>query len=266
MPANGSQSFSASYDRTTKIITAVVCVTLAVVPIFTKIFAMAALGSLLVVLCYAYSPLGYTVSDRSIVVKRLIGRVLIPIESVREIRAATPEDFRGCLRLWGSGGFFGYYGLFRTSKLGKCTWYVTNRRNAVVLITDSKTTLFSPDDIEGFLAAIRSEVPVSATAPTIVSPIEPRRTGLTWIGAVVGALALLVAAFAFSYSPGPPKLTLTPETLAIHDRFYPVTLRAAAVDVPHIRVVDISADKDWQPQSRTNGFANSHYRSGWFRV
>jgi len=23
---------------------------------------------------------------------------------------------------------------------------------------------------------------------------------------------------------------------------------------------------DWRPVARTNGFANSHYRSGWFRV
>ena len=160
MPTNGSQSFSASYDRTTKIITAVVCVILVVIPFITKIFALSALGWLLIAVCYAYSPLGYAVLERSIVVKRLIGRVRIPLDGVREIRAATSDDFRGCLRLWGSGGMFGYYGLFRTSKLGKCTWYVTSRARAVVLITETKTTLFSPDDVDGFLAAVRAEVPV----------------------------------------------------------------------------------------------------------
>jgi len=267
MPADGSQSFSAPYDRTTKIITAVVCVTLVVVPLFTKIFALAALGWLLVALCYAYSPLGYAVSERSIVVRRLIGRVRIPLEGIREIRAATRDDFRGCLRLWGSGGFFGYYGLFRTSKLGKCTWYLTNRGKAIVLITETKTTLFSPDDGEGFLAAVRAEVPgMELTGASLPGAIEPRGGGLAWLGAAIGVAVIAFVIFAFSYAPGPPGLTLTAESLAIHDRFYPVTLRAAGVDVAHVRVVDLAVDREWRPTARTNGFANAHYRSGWFQV
>jgi hypothetical protein len=31
-------------------------------------------------------------------------------------------------------------------------------------------------------------------------------------------------------------------------------------------VVDIARDPDWRLTARTNGFANAHYRSGWFRV
>jgi len=264
MPTNGSQSFSAPYDTTTKIITAVVCVILVVVPLSTKIFALAALGWVLIAVCYAYSPLGYAISDRSIVVRRLIGRVRIPLDGVREIRAATPDDFRGCLRLWGNGDLFGYYGLFRTSKLGKSTWYVTNRSKAVVLITETKTTLFSPDDVDGFLAAVRAEVPVAGASS--VGTIEPQGGGLAWLGAAVGVAVIAFIVFAFSYAPGPPGLTLTADSLAIHDRFYPVTLQATGVDVAHIRVVDLAVDKQWRPTKKTKGFANSHYRSGWFQV
>jgi len=267
MPTNGSRSFAASYDRTTKVITAVVCVILVVIPVSTRIFALAAIGWLLIAVSYAYSPLSYAVPERSIVVRRLIGRVRIPIEGVREIRTATADDFRGCLRLWGNGGFFGYYGLFRTSKLGKCTWYVTNRAKGVVLITETKTTVFSPDDVDGFLTAIRAEVPVPEMAgDSSADMVEPRGAGLAWIGAALGVVVIAVVAFAVSYSPGPPRLTLTSDTLAIHDRFYPVTLKASGVDVAHIRVVDITVSKEWQPTLRTNGFANSHYRSGWFAV
>jgi len=68
------------------------------------------------------------------------------------------------------------------------------------------------------------------------------------------------------YSPGPPNYTLTPQSLTVHDRFYPVALQAASVDAGRVRVVDISAGSEWRPVSRVNGFANSHYRSGWFRV
>jgi hypothetical protein len=81
-------------------------------------------------------------------VKRLIGNIEVPLEGVRETRRITKDDLRGAIRLFGSGGFFGYYGLFRTTKFGKCTWYVTNRKNMVVIVADARTTLYSPDDVD----------------------------------------------------------------------------------------------------------------------
>lgn len=217
------------------------------------------LSAVIVVGAYAWSPRGYAVAERSITVNRLIGNVRIPLDSIRELRAATADDFRGCLRLFGNGGLFGYYGLFRTSKLGKSTWYVTNRGKAVVVVTGKKTVLFSPDDVEGFTAAIGAPAPVPVTqdAGSRVGPL---------IGAAIGIVAIAVLAFAMLYSPGPPSYTLTPESLTIHDRFYPVTLNRTNVDVEHIRVIDLDVDAEWRPTRRTNGFANTHYRSGWFRV
>jgi hypothetical protein len=52
--------------------------------------------------------------------------------------------------------------------------------------------------------------------------------------------------------------------LTIHDRFYPVTLSRADVDMARVRMVDFAVDREWRPTARTNGFANSHYHSGWF--
>jgi hypothetical protein len=156
---------------------------------------------------------------------------------------------------------FGYYGLFRTSKLGKSTWYVTNRGKAVVVVTGEKTALFSPDDVEGFMTAIGAPTP----APVPAAPDGGSRFG-TLMGAAIGIAATAVAAAAMLYSPGPPSYTLTPESLTIHDWFYPVTLNRTGVDVEHIRVIDLGVDTEWQPTERTNGFGNPRYRSGWFRV
>jgi len=116
---------------------------------------------------YAWSPRGYAVSDGYIEVNRLIGRARISLDGLREARAATKDDFRGCLRLFGNGGLFGYYGMFRTSKLGKSTWYVTNRGKAVVVVTGEKTVLFSPDNVEGFIAAIGAP---TAPVPRLKTP------------------------------------------------------------------------------------------------
>lgn len=148
-------SFAATYDRTTRILSALVCLGLATAAVASHSRFVAFLSAAVIILGYAYSPRGYVVAGRAILVKRLIGNIRVPLENLREARPATPEDLRFCVRLWGSGGFFGYYGLFRTTRLGKCTWYVTDRSRTIVVVTESKTTLYSPDDTEAFLAAIR---------------------------------------------------------------------------------------------------------------
>jgi len=155
VPSIPSQTFRAPYDSLAKVITASILVTLLVVVGVTHSVVVSILAVLLLVAAYAYSPTSYSISEGSIVVGRLIGNVRIPIDSIRAVRAATKDDFRGGIRLFGSGGLFGYYGVFLTSKLGRSTWYVTNRRNAVVVATGAKTVVLSPGDVDGFLAAIR---------------------------------------------------------------------------------------------------------------
>lgn len=262
-------AFTASYDRITKIISAVVCLFLLGIIVATHSVVVSTLGICVVLVSFAYSPRGYNLADRTISVQRLAGQALIPLDDIREARPATPEDSRGCIRLWGSGGFFGYFGLFRSRKLGKFTAYLTNRNNHVVVITGSKTVLLSPDDVDGFLAAIRASSPVHLSPPAPTLPFDaPRRSGalLTTAGFALGLAVIGVIVAANSYSPGPPSYTLTPAALTIHDRFYPVTLNQDSVDVSQIRIVDLTAEPGWRPTRRTNGFANSHYQSGWYLV
>jgi hypothetical protein len=82
----------------------------------------------------------------------------------------------------------------------------------------------------------------------------------------IAALALVLIALTVVYSPGTPGYTLTSDRLTIHDRFYPLTLHADAIDAGNVRIVELTQDSEWRPVLRTNGFANAHYQSGWFRV
>jgi hypothetical protein len=274
MSTDPSTSFPASYDKTTKFVSVGI---FALLQFLTLVIpgagvAVGCLGALLLAGAYAWSPRSYSISERSILVKRLIGIARIPLDGIREARIATPDDFRDCFRTFGNGGLFGYYGQFQTAKLGSCTWYVTNQSNTVVVITGAGTTVFSPDDVNGFLAAVRAGAPFPEATPgePLPDPLQSYKNKGVPAGLLVGgAIALVVmsvVAFALSYSPGPPNCTLTAQTLTIHDRFYPVTLQAGSVDVEHIRLIDFGVDTEWRPTARTNGFANAHYRSGWFRV
>jgi hypothetical protein len=150
--------FSVSYDWFAKIISAAICVGLLWVAAVLHSVSVGIAVLLGLIAAYGYSPRRYTIVHRTITVKRGIGKVRVPLENLREARCVTADDLQGRVRLGASGGLFGYYGLFRTTKLGRCTSYVTDRKNMVVLIGVSDTTVFSPDDVEGFLSAIRTEV------------------------------------------------------------------------------------------------------------
>jgi len=264
------QSYATSYDSASKIISIGAIAVFAIILIVTRNALVGIIEFCVLALAYAYSPRSYVVSGSSLLIKRLIGSVRVPLEGVRELRTGTADDFRGCIRLWGSGGLFGYYGWFRTARLGKCRWYVTNRRDCVILATDEGTVVLSPSDVGGFLASVRSVVAVPEASEGAAAGMSgAARAGVpmgVWLGGAGAILVTGFVCFAPMYSPGLPKLTLTSTSLTIHDHFYPVTVNAADIDVADIRVVNIRTDQAWKPTARTDGFGNARYHSGWFRV
>jgi hypothetical protein len=270
MAIQQKQPFAASYDLAAKVTSILVTVGFVAFFVVTKSAIFGALGLCVIALTYLYSPRSYEISNREILIKRLIGAISLPLDGIHELRAGTDGDFRACTRLWASGGLFGYFGLFKTTQLGKCRWYMTNRHNSVIIVTDVMTVVISPDDVPGFLASARSVVPVPETsaeqATTIADSTKARVNWSAWIGGLVAVLTISILGVALFYSPGAPKYTLTSKSLTIHDHFYPIAVKAADVDVNNIKVVDIRTDSQWAPTTRTNGFANAHYHSGWFQV
>ena len=103
----------------------------------------AILGSL-----YLWAPRAYTVTDNKIIVKRLIGDFQITA-------AQKPERWRWTwwgIRLFGSGGLYGYYGYFTFRGLGRVCMHATNRNN-LVLVKDEKGRRFllSPSEPDKFI-------------------------------------------------------------------------------------------------------------------
>lgn len=256
--------FRVSYDATTKVVTAAVFILFLTIAASSGSPVAAGFCALVLLAAYAWSPTGYEIANGNVVIHRLIGNVEIPVSGIREIRIATRDDLRSSMRIFGSGGLFGYYGLFRNSKLGDSNWYVTDRSRAIVLAGDSGIAIVSPEDQTGFMAALGARRAVATGHDW--STVGQHSGGHSWaIAACLIAGAATLCAY-FLYSPGPPRYTLTKTALEIHDRNYPVTLAASNVDVGNIRVVDFDKDKDWKPVIRTNGFGMAHYHTGWFRV
>jgi len=263
------QTFGAHYDRLTQIVSGGVVVLLVAVSLMimragvVAVFVALALVAV-IALAFAFSPRAFEISGGAFRVKRLIGNVVFPLTSLRFVRDATTADFRGCVRLWGSGGLFGYYGLFWSKTLGKSKWYVTDRAKAVVVTDGSQTVLVSPEDRDGFLAAIkRADTQALATGGERARSDHALPSA---IGLAIAAMVLTIVAFSFSYAPGRPPVDLRRDSLVIHSRFYGMTVQASSVDVANVRVVDLRTEPSWKPVLRTNGFGNPHYRAGNFKT
>lgn len=152
--------FSASWDSLVKGMTTVVFVLLISLTVLfscisNNMFLMGTLtilyGSILF-FPYLWSPRGYGISDRGIVVKRLIGDLTIHI-------CREPKRWHWTwwgLRLFGSGDLYGYFGLFTLKGIGRVWMHATNRNN-LVLVKDVRGTkyLLSPDDPDKFIQQTR---------------------------------------------------------------------------------------------------------------
>lgn len=263
------QRFGARYDRLTKLVSGGFVALLVALPVLARetgwVSVFGSLVSLSVLgLSYGFSPRGYEISGDAFRVKRLIRDVVIPMDRLRFLRDATEADLSGSVRLFGSGGAFGYYGWFWSRALGRSRWYVTDRERVLVLADGDEIVLVSPEDHDGFVAAIRrvdEDMGEAAARPT------DRRmlSAMAW-GLGVGGLVLALTAGAMRYAPGCPPVDLTRDSLVIHSRFYGMTVPASGVDVANVRVVDLQAERGWRPVLRTGGFGNPYYRAGNFRT
>ena len=168
---NKNRKFRAPWSITTWIVT--IAALLVVVVIFTGIlkailteqiynkqtqawlFLVWVIPLTIIVLTVLFAPVKYTITNSMIIVNRLGPNVLIPIESIEEIRRLQKKELGIALRLFGSGGFFGGYGLFYTSRLGIFNAYVTNRETLVFIKCDNgKKILLSPERPEEFLGIV----------------------------------------------------------------------------------------------------------------
>ena len=257
---SGDLEFPAKYDKTARTVSVAIAVLLGGIVVATRspVFAIPLL--LVIAVSYVLAPQSYAIADGFLIVRRLASNVRIPLQDIREVHAAGSGDLTGSIRLWGSGGLFGYYGLYRTPGIGLCRWYVTDRSRPVV-VTAAKTYVVSPLDTEAFIAAL----PAGITNLPVIGATGAERNFGRYIGLAIGGVTIALVTATLLYAPGPPGYTLTPDSITIHDRFYPVSLKPAAIDIPAIRTVSIDGDSPWRPVMRTNGFANVHYHAGWFR-
>lgn len=90
-----------------------------------------------------YMPLRLIVDAQAVRVVHPIGQTKILRSEIIEIRAISREDIAGSLRIFGSGGYFGWYGIFESAKIGRYCMYSGNRESLYLVCTAQRRYVIS---------------------------------------------------------------------------------------------------------------------------
>jgi hypothetical protein len=156
--------FKATLDKTSKLFTIGMPVLLIGFAIGPKLWSTpvngsaAIIGSIILVftyiITYALSPTSYEIKEDSMIIHRPLKDVIIHRSEIVEVHQMEEGKLARSMRLFGSGGLFGYFGLFWNKEFGTMTWYATRRDQAMMIITSSpKKLVITPDETDAFMQA-----------------------------------------------------------------------------------------------------------------
>jgi hypothetical protein len=103
--------------------------------------------------CALLAPRAYVIEDGGLTVRRALGAVRV--EGPLRVEAVEARQLLGA-RLLGSGGLFGYQGLYRPDG-GRYAAALTSRDRAVLVLGREGGALVSPEDREALLALVNPD-------------------------------------------------------------------------------------------------------------
>jgi len=162
------ETYKASLDKTSKILTSIVFLIILPGIIVSLIFTPWDSGMLesvvlliLVIFAYLFKVQSYVITDQKIIITRpfsILNKEIF-LSEIESVSIPNKADFNSTIRTFGNGGLFGYYGWFRNKKLGSFRMYATNKTNRVLIILkDNKGKIvISPDDA-GMADALKKHI------------------------------------------------------------------------------------------------------------
>jgi len=146
-------------DRFAKIVTAFVWISTLLVSAFvlfyTELPFLSALLLLSIAFPYLFSPRDFVLIDNHLVIKKVLGKVKIPIEDIEEVKLL--KKISG-IRVFGSGGLYGYFGYFHLGHIGSVKMYAKRRNKLVLISCKSRRIVISPENPEEFVAELESRI------------------------------------------------------------------------------------------------------------
>ncbi|HOI41333.1 MAG TPA: PH domain-containing protein [Elusimicrobiales bacterium] len=98
------------------------------------------------VIAYSYllAPKGYLIGPDRMTIVRALNPIVVPFDAISGAETAGPELFKDSIRVMGSGGFWGYYGKYQSSPLGKYYMYARKTWD-LVLVRGRENYVVAPE-------------------------------------------------------------------------------------------------------------------------
>lgn len=156
--------FKATLDKAAKLLTIGMPVLLIGFVIGPKLWSTPVNGSAAIlvsiilgftsIIAYALSPTSYEIKEDRVIIHRPLKDLVIHRSEIEEVHQMEDGKLARSMRLFGSGGLFGYFGLFWNREFGTMTWYATRRDQAIMITTSShKKLVITPDETDAFMQA-----------------------------------------------------------------------------------------------------------------
>ncbi|MCD6447529.1 MAG: PH domain-containing protein [Thermoplasmata archaeon] len=109
----------------------------------------------IIIIPYFYAPKSYEIAENGVIIRRVANDIVIPYEKIKNFYV-TDIGLK-VVRLWASGGLYGYFGLFRVPKIGRVWAYLKRRRNVVLIEADKKYAV-APENVEIFIEELKAKL------------------------------------------------------------------------------------------------------------
>lgn len=120
---------------------------------------MILLPFLILLVSYLLSPRSYILDGNELKIVNHGGNRKIRLPEIVEVRNLDDAEIKSAKRIFASSGLFGYFGKFYIKSTGNISFYATQRKNGLLIITqDGKHVLITPDDIS-LAETLRGRIP-----------------------------------------------------------------------------------------------------------
>jgi hypothetical protein len=107
---------------------------------------------------YLFSIKKYRLTDNALEIVRVLNTKTVPLSSLKEVRVVTNTEMAWTIRLFGSGGLFGFIGFFWNFKHKFISVYSTRMTRLVLITTtENKKLIISPEDF-AFVEALQNKI------------------------------------------------------------------------------------------------------------
>lgn len=163
--SNKYESFGLSLDRLALLITCLcwlIILVISVILLLTEIsrrqFVIVILILLPPIILTMLQPRSYCLVAKSLIIRRFLYNTIIPLDDMLTVSLMDYSATGRQYRLFASGGFGGYFGIFSSEKLGRLNYQATRRDSLVLIYIRGRMPLVvSPNEPEKFISAINSK-------------------------------------------------------------------------------------------------------------